>query len=48
MIWAYALAVGACTRVFTQGVGNAVFGASGLTTMLMLGVGWAINLAVAE
>lgn len=48
MTRAYALALGAGTQVFTQGVGNAVFGASGLTTTLMLGAGWAINLTVAE
>jgi hypothetical protein len=34
--------------VFTQGIGNAVFGTSALTTDLSLGAGWAINLAVAE
>jgi hypothetical protein len=34
--------------VFTQGIGFAIFGRSDLTTALMLGAGWAINLAVAE
>ncbi|MBG0738004.1 DUF2306 domain-containing protein [Paeniglutamicibacter antarcticus] len=48
MTRAYALALGAGTQVFTQGLGNAVFGTSGLTTTLMLGAGWAINLAVVE
>ncbi|HWM01529.1 MAG TPA: DUF2306 domain-containing protein [Actinophytocola sp.] len=48
MTRAYALALGAGTQVFTQGVGEAVFGGSVLTTDLMLGAGWAINLAVAE
>jgi uncharacterized membrane protein len=48
MTRAYALALGAGTQVFTQGIGNAVFGASELTTALMLGAGWVINLAVAE
>jgi len=48
MTRAYALALGAGTQVFTQGIGNALFGASQLTTALMLGAGWAINLAVAE
>jgi predicted membrane protein DUF2306 len=48
MIRAYALALGAGTQVFTQGIGNAVFGTSALTTDLSLGAGWAINLAVAE
>ena len=48
MTRAYALALGAGTQVFTQGIGNAVFGTSELTTDLSLGAGWAINLAVAE
>jgi uncharacterized membrane protein len=48
MTRAYALAMGAGTQVFTQGIGPAVFGASELTTDLSLGAGWAINLAVAE
>ncbi len=48
MTRAYALALGAGAQVFTQGIGNAVFGASELTTTLMLGAGWAINLTVAE
>lgn len=48
MTRAYALALGAGTQVFTQGLGNAVFGTSTLNTDLMLGAGWVINLAVAE
>jgi len=48
MTRAYALALGAGTQVFTLGIGKAVFGTSALTTDLMLGSGWAINLAVAE
>ncbi|RKR29858.1 DUF2306 domain-containing protein [Arthrobacter oryzae] len=48
MTRAYALALGAGTQVFTQGIGNAVFGVSALTTDLMLGAGWALNLIVAE
>lgn len=48
MTRAYALALGAGTQVFTQGIGNAVFGTSTLSTDLMLGTGWAINLTVAE
>lgn len=48
MTRAYALALGAGTQVFTLGIGKAVFGASGLTTTLMLGAGWAINLTLAE
>jgi uncharacterized membrane protein len=48
MTRAYALALGAGTQVFTQGIGSAVFGAGELTTDLGLGAGWAVNLAVAE
>jgi uncharacterized membrane protein len=48
MARAYALALGAGTQVVTQGVGNAVFGISELNTALMLGAGWAINLAIVE
>ena len=48
MTRAYALALGAGTQVFTQGIGNAVCGTSELTNDLMLGAGWGINLAVAE
>jgi uncharacterized membrane protein len=48
MTRAYALALGAGTQVFTQGIGHAVFGTSELTTDLCLGAGWAINLAIAE
>jgi uncharacterized membrane protein len=45
---AYALALGAGTQVFTQGIGNTVFGVSELTTDLILGAGWALNLIAAE
>ncbi len=48
MTRAYALALGAGTQVFTQGIGDAVFGASELTTDLSLGAGWVVNLGVAE
>lgn len=48
MIRAYALALGAGTQVFTQGIGEAVFGAGAIRTDLMLGSAWVINLAVAE
>lgn len=48
MTRAYALGLGAGTQVFTLGIGGAVFGTSELTTDLSLGMGWAINLAVAE
>ena len=39
MTRAYALALGAGTQVFTQGIGHAVFGTSELTTDLSLGRG---------
>jgi uncharacterized membrane protein len=51
MAWmtrAYALALGAGTQVFTQGVGQAIFGTGEVTTDLALGAGWVINLAIAE
>jgi uncharacterized membrane protein len=48
MARAYALALGAGTQAFTLGIGKAVFGDSDLTTALMLGAGWAVNLAVVE
>jgi uncharacterized membrane protein len=48
MVRAYALAVGAGTQAFTQGVGEALFGTSDLSTALSLGSGWVINAVVAE
>jgi uncharacterized membrane protein len=48
MTRAYALALGAGTQVFTQGIGEPIFGTGELTNALLLGAGWAINLAVAE
>jgi uncharacterized membrane protein len=48
MIRAYALALGAGTQAFTQGIGGAVLGSSELVRDLMLGAGWVVNLAVAE
>jgi uncharacterized membrane protein len=48
MARAYALALGAGTQVLTLGIGKAIFGDSELTTALMLGAGWGINLAVVE
>jgi len=48
MTRAYALALGAGTQAFTQGIGEAVFGTGTLTNDLGLGAGWIINLAIAE
>lgn len=48
MTRAYALALGAGTQAFTVGFGEALLGAGIIRTDLMMGAGWAINLAVAE
>jgi uncharacterized membrane protein len=48
MTRAYALALGAGTQAFTVGFGEALVGTGVVRTDLMLGAGWAINLAVAE
>ena len=48
MIRAYALAVAAGTQPFTQGIGEAIFGTSDLSTALSVSAGWVINAAVAE
>lgn len=48
MIRAYALAVAAGTQVFTQGIGEGLFGTTDLSTALSVSSGWVINLAVAE
>jgi hypothetical protein len=48
MTRAYALALGAGTQVFTQGLGTPIFGTGETTHDLLLGAGWVINLAVAE
>lgn len=48
MVRAYALAVGAGTQVFTQGIGEAAFGTSDVSTALSTGSGWVVNVAVAE
>jgi uncharacterized membrane protein len=48
MTRAYALALGAGTQVFTQGIGEPIFGTGELAKALLMGAGWGINLAVAE
>jgi uncharacterized membrane protein len=48
MIRSYAIGLVAGTQVFTLGFGEAIFGAGELTTALLMGAAWAINLAVAE
>jgi len=48
MVRAYALGVGAGTQAFTQGIGEAIFGTSDLSTGLSISSGWVINAAVAE
>jgi uncharacterized membrane protein len=48
MTRAYALALGAGTQVFTQGLGEQVIGTGELANGFQLGAGWLINLTVAE
>jgi uncharacterized membrane protein len=48
MTRAYALALGAGTQVFTQGIGEPIFGSSETSNAFLLGAGWVINLAIAE
>lgn len=48
MTRAYALALGAGTQVFTQGLGEAILGTHEGTRDVLLGSAWVINLAVAE
>lgn len=48
MIRAFALALAAGTQAFTEGLGEAVLGDAVVTTDLLKGAGWVINLAVAE
>ena len=45
---AYAIGLGAGTQAFTLGIGQGVFGTTDLTTAVFQGLGWAVNLAVAE
>jgi hypothetical protein len=48
MLRAYALGLGAGTQVFTEGIGEGVFGTGELRGDLARGAAWVINLAVAE
>ena len=48
MIRAYALGLGAGTQVLTQGIGEAIFGTTDLTTALSVSAGWLVNAAIAE
>ncbi len=48
MTRAYALALGAGTQAFTVGFGEVLFGTGVARHDLMMGAGWAINLAAAE
>ena len=48
MTRAYALALGAGTQVFTEGIGGAVFGHSPLALDASRGAAWVVNLAIAE
>ena len=48
MIRAYAIAAGAGTQLFTQGISEPAFGTGDLSKALSMTAGWLINLAVAE
>jgi uncharacterized membrane protein len=48
MTRAYAIALAAGTQAFTLGIGATVFGTGELSTALLSGAGWALNLTVAE
>ncbi|MEQ6902299.1 DUF2306 domain-containing protein [Nocardioides sp. YIM 152588] len=48
MIRAYALALGAGTQAFTEGIGGALLGTGELRGDLYKAAGWLLNLAVAE
>jgi uncharacterized membrane protein len=48
MTRAYALALGAGTQAFTQGIGEPIFGISETSNALLRGAGWVINLAIAD
>jgi len=48
MIRTYAIGLVAGTQVFTLGFGGTIFGHGEVTTALLMGAAWAINLAVAE
>jgi uncharacterized membrane protein len=48
MIRSYAIGLVAGTQVFTLGVGQVIFGTAELTTAVLMGAAWMVNLAVAE
>jgi uncharacterized membrane protein len=48
MVRAYALAVGAGTQAFTQGIGETLFGTGDLSIAVSVGSGWVVNALVAE
>lgn len=48
MVRSYAIGLVAGTQVFTLVIGGVAFGTGDLTTALLMGAAWAINLAVAE
>ena len=48
MIRSYAIGLVAGTQVFTLGFGGAILGHGHVTTALLMGAAWGINLAVAE
>ncbi len=48
MTRAYAIALAAGTQAFTLGIGATVFGTGELSTALLSGAGWVLNVTVAE
>ena len=48
MMRSYAIGLVAGTQVFTLGIGGLLFGKADLSTALLMGAAWVINLAVAE
>jgi hypothetical protein len=48
MVRSYAIGLVAGTQVLTLGLGGKVFGQAEVTTALLMGAAWGINLAVAE
>ncbi len=48
MIRAYAIGLGASTQILTLGFGGAIVGTGELSTALLTGAGWVVNLVVAE
>jgi len=48
MMRAYALGLGAGTQMFTEGIGEALFGTGDLSKAISMGSAWVINVLIAE